>query len=260
MNKAFAFFQRVIGLIRKQLERIAGSSQGDHSVEDLTNEAWLIVDELHVEPNANLDPEDESVRELIVTRLQREFGRFVNRQERFATRIDRDDIDDDGDFMPNAVAARLSAPEKYEPLVALEMREDAAAAARAIGGRFSEAHTSARLSGSMVMRCVWRPIWRSERERSIDEWRAHRALRKRSRRCSMASRRFQRISCHWLGDGPHRRCRISIDRRARQRGRCNCSSSSYRPSCSSAVVVERNSQVQFPLDASQPAGIACMCR
>ncbi|WP_257440879.1 hypothetical protein [Burkholderia glumae] len=35
MNKAFAFFQRVIGLIRKQLERIAGSSQGDHSVEDL---------------------------------------------------------------------------------------------------------------------------------------------------------------------------------------------------------------------------------
>ncbi|HEM7801745.1 hypothetical protein [Burkholderia cenocepacia] len=139
MNKAFAFFQRVIGLIRKQLERIAGSSQGDHSVEDLTNEAWLIVDELHLEPNANPDPEDESVRELIVTRLQREFGRFVNRQERFATRIDRDDVDDDGDFMPNAIAARLSAPEKYEPLVALEMREDAVAAARAIGGRFSEA-------------------------------------------------------------------------------------------------------------------------
>ncbi|WP_334001371.1 hypothetical protein [Burkholderia gladioli] len=73
MNKAFAFFQRVIGLIRKQLERIAGSSQGDHSVEDLTNETWLIVDELHVEPDANPDPEDESVRELIVTRLQREF-------------------------------------------------------------------------------------------------------------------------------------------------------------------------------------------
>ncbi|APY93570.1 hypothetical protein [Burkholderia pseudomallei] len=139
MNRAFAFFQRVIGLIRKQLERIAGSSQGDHSVEDLTNEAWLIVDELHVEPNANPDPEDESVRELIVTRLQREFGRFVNRQERFATRIDRDDVDDDGDFMPNAIAARLSAPEKYEPLVALEIREDAAAAARAISGRFSEA-------------------------------------------------------------------------------------------------------------------------
>ncbi|KVL15005.1 hypothetical protein [Burkholderia sp. MSMB1826] len=139
MNRAFAFFQRVIGLIRKQLERIAGSSQGDHSVEDLTNEAWLIVDELHVEPDANPDPEDEGVRELIVTRLQREFGRFVNRQERFATRIDRDDVDDDGDFMPNAIAARLSAPEKYEPLASMEMREEAAAAARIIGERFSEA-------------------------------------------------------------------------------------------------------------------------
>jgi hypothetical protein len=139
LNRAFAFFQRVIGLIRKQLERIAGSSQGDHSVEDLTNEAWLIVDELHVEPDANPDPEDEGVRELIVTRLQREFGKFVNRQERFATRIDRDDIDDDGDFMPNAIAARLSAPEKYEPLASIEMREEAAAAARIIGERFSEA-------------------------------------------------------------------------------------------------------------------------
>ncbi|WP_186159220.1 hypothetical protein [Burkholderia gladioli] len=139
MNKAFAFFQRVIGLIRKQLERIAGSSQGDHSVEDLTNETWLIVDELHVEPDANPDPEDESVRELIVTRLQREFGRFVNRQERFAARIDRDDINDDGDFMPNTIAATLSAPEKYEPLMSIEMREEATAAARKIGERFSEA-------------------------------------------------------------------------------------------------------------------------
>ncbi|MDR8090335.1 hypothetical protein KPB05_23025 [Burkholderia gladioli] len=139
MNKAFAFFQRVIGLIRKQLERIAGSSQGDHSVEDLTNETWLIVDELHVEPDANPDPEDESVRELIVTRLQREFGRFVNRQERFAARIDRDDVNEDGDFMPNTIAATLSAPEKYEPLMSIEMREEATAAARKIGERFSEA-------------------------------------------------------------------------------------------------------------------------
>ncbi|HEF5786344.1 hypothetical protein WK80_29845 [Burkholderia multivorans] len=139
MSRAFAFFQRVIGLIRKQLERIAGSSQGDHSVEDLTNEAWLIVDELHLEPDASPDPEDQGVRDLIVARLQREFGRFVNRQERFATRIDRDDVDDDGDFMPNAIAARLSAPEKYEPLASLEMREEAAAAARIIGERFSEA-------------------------------------------------------------------------------------------------------------------------
>lgn len=108
-------------------------------MEDLTNEAWLIVDELHLAPDASPDPEDQGVRDLIVARLQREFGRFVNRQERFATRIDRDDVDDDGDFMPNAIAARLSAPEKYEPLASIEMREEAAAAARRIGERFSEA-------------------------------------------------------------------------------------------------------------------------
>lgn len=139
MNRAFAFFQRITSLIRKQLERIAWSSEGDHSVDDLTSETWLIVDELHADPDAAPDPDDESLHDMIVARLQRQFGKYVNRKERFALRIDRDDIDDDGDFLPSAVGARLSAPEKYEPLVALEMREDAAAAARAIGGRFSEA-------------------------------------------------------------------------------------------------------------------------
>ncbi|CAD9226734.1 conserved hypothetical protein [Burkholderia cenocepacia] len=139
MNRAFAFFQRVTRLIRKQLERIAWSSEGDHSVDDLTSETWLIVDELHADPEATPDPDDESLRDMIVARLQRQFGKFVNRKERFALRIDRDDIDDDGDLLPSAVGARLSAPEKYEPLVALEMREDAAVAARAISGRFSEA-------------------------------------------------------------------------------------------------------------------------
>ncbi|MBO2954302.1 hypothetical protein [Burkholderia pseudomallei] len=139
MNRAFAFFQRVTSLIRKQLERIAWSSEGDHSVDDLTSETWLIVDELHADPDATPDPDDESLRDMIVARLQRQFGKFVNRKERFALRIDRDDIDDDGDLLPSAVGARLSAPEKYEPLVALEMREDAAVAARAISCRFSEA-------------------------------------------------------------------------------------------------------------------------
>ncbi|MCW3687437.1 hypothetical protein UE94_005030 [Burkholderia cenocepacia] len=139
MNRAFAFFQRVTSLIRKQLERIAWSSEGDHSVDDLTSETWLIVDELHADPDATPDPDDESLRDMIVARLQKEFGKFVNRKERFAVRIDRDDIDDDGDLLPNSVGARLAAPEAYEPLIALEMQEEAMAAARVISSRFSEA-------------------------------------------------------------------------------------------------------------------------
>ncbi|RQT21788.1 hypothetical protein [Burkholderia contaminans] len=162
MNRAFAFFQRVTSLIRKQLERIAWSSEGDHSVDDLTSETWLIVDELHADPDATPDPDDENLRDMIVARLQRQFGKFVNRKERFALRIDRDDIDDDGDLLPSAVGARLSAPEKYEPLVALEMREDASAAARAISGRFSEAiaylRTFERFDGDAVRMATYLAI------------------------------------------------------------------------------------------------------
>lgn len=139
LNRAFIFFQRITSLIRKQLERIAWSSEGDHSIDDLTSETWLIVDELHADPDAALDPEDESLRNMIVTRLHRQFGKFVNRKERFAARIDQDDIDDNGDPLPSAIGARLAAPEQYEPLAALEMREHANAAARLINERFSEA-------------------------------------------------------------------------------------------------------------------------
>lgn len=139
MNKAFAFFERVVALIRDQLKRIARSSEGDHSVDDLTSETWLIVDELHADPDAAPSPEDESVRDMIVSRLQKQFGKFVNRKERFAARLDRDDVNDDGDLMPNSVGARLSAPDTFEPLMALELREEAAAAALVINGRFSEA-------------------------------------------------------------------------------------------------------------------------
>ncbi|MBU9224710.1 hypothetical protein [Burkholderia multivorans] len=139
MNRAFAFFQQITSLIRKQLERIAWSSQGDHSVDDLTSETWLIVDELHADPDAAPDPEDESLRNMIVARLHRQFGKFANRKERFAARIDRDDIDDNGDPLPSAIGARLSAPRQYEPLVVLEMRESADAVARVISECFSEA-------------------------------------------------------------------------------------------------------------------------
>ncbi|WP_179402628.1 hypothetical protein [Burkholderia guangdongensis] len=133
------FFGRLIALIRRQLEWIARASEGDHSVDDLTNEVWILADEMRVERGAELDPEDEDLRDTIVDTLRKRFGRFVNRKERFATRIDQDDVDDDGDFMANAVAARLAAPEQYEPHVALERREEAGEAARVLGGRFSEA-------------------------------------------------------------------------------------------------------------------------
>lgn len=139
MNRTLAFFERVILLIRRQLERIARSSEGDHSVDDLTNETWLIVDELHAAPGANPDPEDESLREAIIERLHRQFGRFANRKERFAARIDRDDVGHDGELMESSVAARLAAPEAYEPHVALEQREERDRFKQALDARFSEA-------------------------------------------------------------------------------------------------------------------------
>jgi hypothetical protein len=134
-----AFFTRMIAAMLSHLKRIAGSTQGEHSVDDLKNEAYIIAADVRADLTHDVEPEDEQLQSTVIAKIQKLFGRFVNRPMRYAARIDRDDVDDDGDFVGNAIAARLSAPEAYEPHVALEQREESDAAKQAIDAQFSEA-------------------------------------------------------------------------------------------------------------------------
>ena len=133
------FFTRLIAPMLKHLKRIAGSTQGDHSVDDLKSEAYLIAMEILEELGGDVQPEDESLQATVVEKVQRLFGRFVNRPMRFAARLDRDEIDEHGDFVGNSIAARLSAPELYEPQVAVERQQIIDERKRAIDARFSQA-------------------------------------------------------------------------------------------------------------------------
>jgi hypothetical protein len=134
-----AFFTRMIAAMLTHLRRIAGSTQGEHSVDDLKNEAYLIAAEVRADLDHDVEPDDEHLQSTVIAKIQKLFGRFVNRPMRYAARIDRDDVDDDGDFVGNSIAARLSAPEAYEPHIAIEQREEADRAKRAIDASFSEA-------------------------------------------------------------------------------------------------------------------------
>jgi hypothetical protein len=133
------FFNRLISPMLKQLRYIANLTQGEHSVDDLKSEAWLIAEEIKAERGANIDPDDDEIQATIVARLHKLFGRFVNRAMRFAIRVDQDERDDNGDFRENAISARLSAPQSYEPEIAMQLDEEAEEAARVIHAQFSEA-------------------------------------------------------------------------------------------------------------------------
>ncbi|QGZ62116.1 hypothetical protein [Paraburkholderia acidisoli] len=134
-----SFFDRLIAPMLKHLRQIAGASQGEHSVDDLKSEAWIIAEEVKAERGGAVEPEDADLQETVVTRLHKLFGRFVNRAMRFAARLDHEDRDDDGDYRENAISARLAAPQNYEPEIAIELAEEAAEAARVMHAQFSEA-------------------------------------------------------------------------------------------------------------------------
>lgn len=123
----------------KQLERIAGSSRGEHSLEDLKSEAWIAAQEIQAESGVDFEPEDERLQSAILIRLKKAFGRFANRMMRFALQLDHEDVGADGDALPNSVAASLSGPDAYEPEVAIERAQDIEASALILAERFAEA-------------------------------------------------------------------------------------------------------------------------
>ncbi len=122
-----------------QLRRLAHSTRGEHSVDDLKNEVWLAAQDIHDEAGVEFEPDDESFQEAILTKLRKAFGRFANRKMRYAVQLDHDQAGDDGEFLPNSLASSLAAPDVYEPEIAIERAEEHAASEDRLAKRFTEA-------------------------------------------------------------------------------------------------------------------------
>ncbi|MFM0160688.1 hypothetical protein [Paraburkholderia sediminicola] len=138
-NHDNSFFTRLISPMLDQLRRLAHGTRGEHSVDDLKNEAWLAAQDIHDETGVDLAPEDESLQQAILTKLRKAFGRFANRKMRYAVQLDHEQAGDDGEFLPNSLASSLAAPDAYEPEIAIERAEESAASEDRLAGRFTEA-------------------------------------------------------------------------------------------------------------------------
>ena len=134
-----SFFARLISPMVDQLRRLALGTRGEHSIDDLKNEAWLAAQDIHEEAGIEFEPEDESFQEAILTKLRKAFGRFANRKMRFAVQLDHEQAGADGEFLPNSLASSLAAPDVYEPEIAIERAEESAASEDRLAGRFTEA-------------------------------------------------------------------------------------------------------------------------
>ncbi|QTB47921.1 hypothetical protein [Burkholderia pseudomallei] len=134
-----SFFDRLIAPMLRHLRHIAGLTQGEHTVDDLKSEAWIIAEEIKAERGSAIEPEDAVLQDSVVARLHKMFGRFVDRAMRFAARLDQEDRDDDGDFRENSIAARVAGPAHYEPHAALERDQEIEETALVVASQFSEA-------------------------------------------------------------------------------------------------------------------------
>ncbi|EKS73155.1 hypothetical protein BURK_001770 [Burkholderia sp. SJ98] len=133
-----SFYSRLIAPMIKELERIAGITRGEQSVDDLKAEAWIAASEISNAAGRAFEPEDRTFQQAIIDRLRKAFGRFANRAMRFAARLDHEETDGDGEVQ-RGLAATLAAPPAYEPETALIEAEEAQGRELAVRERYTEA-------------------------------------------------------------------------------------------------------------------------
>ncbi|WP_157763770.1 hypothetical protein [Paraburkholderia aromaticivorans] len=138
-NRDNSFFARLISPLLGQIQRIAYGTRGEQSVDDLKTEAWLAAQDIREEHGVEYEPEDEIFQQAILSKLRKAFGKFANREMRFAVQLDHEQTHEDGDFIPNSIAARLTAPDAYEPEQAMELVQEWGARESYLAGRFAEA-------------------------------------------------------------------------------------------------------------------------
>jgi hypothetical protein len=132
-------FHRLATALLVQLKRIARGTHGEQSIDDLQSEVWLAAKEIQDEAGREFEPEDEGFQRAILLRLQKAFGKFANRNLRFAVRLDQEQVADDGEVRQNRVAATLAAPAAYQPETAIELEEEERERCRKLTERFAEA-------------------------------------------------------------------------------------------------------------------------
>lgn len=122
LHLAGNFFTHLIETIHSDLHKIANSSNGEISVEELQTETWIMATELSNGQAHAPKPNDEEFRSKILRRLWKKFGRFADRHLKLAYRLDDQYETEDG-VMENSIAASLQAPASLEPEEVLMARE-----------------------------------------------------------------------------------------------------------------------------------------
>ena len=109
---------------RSDLRRIAARTCGEHTVEDVSGESWLIAQEISRKRGLPIDFLNADDQELVLSWLHCRLVRFADKSVRFAVKLDKDWDNQDSEAAINALARLLTAPEQFDPLVRMLDEEE----------------------------------------------------------------------------------------------------------------------------------------
>ena len=114
-------FSRFITERRGDLKRIARHTRGEHSDDDVVNEAWLMAETLSERFGLAIDYLDVQFQELLLSHLYQQLVRYAERNVRHAIRLDHGA---DAHEVSHPLAKRLSGDESREPLSVMLSSEE----------------------------------------------------------------------------------------------------------------------------------------
>lgn len=124
MSPASKPFQGFLATRRADLRRIAGRSRGEHTIDDVVGETWIIACDIERKRGFPVDFADTDDQDVVLSWLHNKLIGFGEKNVRFAVKLDRDWDTEDADQVTNALAGLLAAPEHFDPLVQMELDED----------------------------------------------------------------------------------------------------------------------------------------
>lgn len=117
-------FQAFLVQRRSELRRIARMTRGEHTPEDVENEAWLIADRIASKRGVPINFSLRTDQELVLGWLHNEVVKYADKQVRYAVKLDKDWDKEDADSTAYTMAQLLTAPETFDPAILLLRREE----------------------------------------------------------------------------------------------------------------------------------------
>lgn len=117
-------YQAFIIQRRADLRRIARQTCGEHTAEDVEVEAWLIAERISTRRGFPVNFSHRADQEQVLAWLHNELVKYADKRLRYAVKLDKDWDKEDADSAVHAMARLLTAPESFDPAIALLRRED----------------------------------------------------------------------------------------------------------------------------------------